>query len=91
MKMIIMKLPIAAELRGIRIKIKKKRLKAEYKIEKKILKTVEEKDTTSEPTQPIVQTSGQIPLYKDSGWLRAIIGLASLIVTIIAILITLYR
>ena len=86
----------------------KKRLKAEYKLEKKKLKAQQSRAmvpgstprtefsreqagslTAREPGR-IQQPSEKVPWFKDSGWIRALVGIASLIVAIIAILISLY-
>jgi hypothetical protein len=45
--------------------------------------------TAREPGR-IQQPLEKVPWYKDSGWIRALVGIASLIVAIIAILISLY-
>lgn len=81
-------------------KLEKKRLKAQIKLEKKRLKEQENQESQVTPAskpQPIHDSKapfGQIakvPWYKDSGWIRALAAVLSLVVTIIALFVMLYR
>ena len=74
----------------------KKRLKAELKLDKKRLKTQppsssvgQEFAVSQEP--PKVKGQGEpVPWYRDPAWVRAIIGIATLIVAIIALFVGFY-
>jgi hypothetical protein len=79
-------------------KAEKKRLKAQYKLEKKGLRaqtqSVREQpiEPKGEPEHSIKTTSPmeKIPWYKNPDWIRAIAAIASLIVAMIAIFIGIY-
>lgn len=69
-------------------KIEKKRIKAHYKLEKKRLEVGSE---ASQPEVPPVSQPKAVPWYKDPAWLRAIVGIASLIVAIISLFLIYFR
>lgn len=78
-------------------KLEKKRLKAQQSLATDsgstprtgFSKKQEGSLTTREPGR-IQHPSEKVLWYKDPGWIRALVGIASLIVAIIAILISLY-
>ncbi len=88
-------------------KLEKKRIKAEAKAQKKRLKAGKEPvlaETEAPRTQPpttktIVPTEPseqkerveKVPWYKNPDWIRAIIGIASLIVAIIILMLNIYK
>ena len=65
-------------------KLEKKRLKAEKKRAK-----AEQAQGKEEPQTPVVQAE-TLPWYKDSAWIRTIIGIASLIVALVALYFTVF-
>ncbi len=79
-------------------KAEKKRLKAQYKLEKKHLKaqTQPVREQPIEPRGETVQsnkttgTMEKIRWYKNPDWIRAIAAIASLIVAMIAIIVGIY-
>ena len=74
-------------------KLEKKRMKAQYKLEKKHAKhqPVIPQEDPDVPKQNSSQTEQKVrPWYKDPGWLRAVVGILSLIVAIIAIVLSFY-
>ncbi len=81
-----------------RLKLEKKRLKAQVKLEKARAKAGAEKTEPSPPETPpqqvIVQAPAQpaekLPWYKDPEWVRALVAAASLIVALVAIVLTFY-
>lgn len=83
-------------------KEEKKQLKAQAKLEKKKFKA-QKTSLDSEPkvskknervtrieTQQKSEKEKKVPWYKNPDWLRAIAGIASVIVAVIAIIISLY-
>jgi hypothetical protein len=77
-------------------KQEKKRLKAQYKLEKKRVKAPEKFEPERLPgalergEYKVPQRADKIPWYKDPAWLRAIAAIATLIVAIIALIVSLY-
>ena len=63
-------------------KVEKKRLKAQVKAEKARIKAGDDPASPSQQAHPN-------PWYKDPNWVRVIIALATLIVTILALVLTL--
>lgn len=87
-------------------KAEKKRLKAQYKLEKKrmkVLGTVELDDDAGKSSKKarlkrksshdriehLRDKNNKLPWYKNPEWVRAIVAIISLVVTILAIIITL--
>jgi hypothetical protein len=83
-----------------RLKLEKKRLKAQAKLEKARIEAAADKSEplpseTVPPQQVIIQAPAQkpaekVPWYKDPEWVRALVGFASLIVALVAIVLTFY-
>jgi hypothetical protein len=86
-----------------RLKLEKKRLKAQAKLEKARAKAAEEKDEPAslpgeaqqEPKNVAIQVPSQepvekVPWYTNPDWVRAIAAIASLIVAVVAIVLTFY-
>ena len=73
-------------------KEEKKRLKAQAKLEKKKVKTRKTllELGVSEQSESLTDEEPKVPWYKNPDWIRAIVGIASVIVALIAIIITLY-
>jgi hypothetical protein len=75
-------------------KEEKKRLKAQAKLEKKKLKAqnprTEPEPGVFEKSESIPDEKPKVPWYKNPDWIRAIAGIASVIVGLIAIILTLY-
>ena len=84
-----------------RLKLEKKRLKTQVKLEKARARAGTEPGVSSSsevkqaPTQVIVQPQAQepkenVPWYKNPDWVRAIAAIASLVVAVVAIVLTFY-
>jgi len=78
-------------------KVEKKRLKAQQNLARGSGSTPhtdfskeQEGSLTTQAPGRIQQPSEKVPWYNDPGWIRALVGIASLVVAIIAILISLY-
>jgi hypothetical protein len=76
----------AKELKDAKVGVKDQDLHEEEKNDvKPDISRSKKKSSLSKTTEAV-----HVPWYKDPDWLRAVIGIASLIVAIIAVLITLY-
>ena len=75
-------------------KEEKKRLKAQAKFEKKKYKAqqtkAEPEPGVSKKSERITDEKPKVPWYKNPDWIRAIAGIASVIVALVAIIIALY-
>ena len=78
-------------------KTEKKRLKAEHKTRKKQAKAegskpADEKTVERPPVKaPVPDQVKEKPWYKDPNWIRAAVAIASLIVAVIAIVLSFFR